>query len=142
MFLDPSIPSDYKYIVELNNNFIILSNKQRLDMGAEYTVYIQFFSPSTEVIKLDNYRLTLGNADNIDWNYFYFHNNDISSLDSSELIYNRTCSVLSDDYISSELFDRHDYWSIGVTVGLFLALFIIIVNLATSLIHRGGIFHA
>lgn len=142
MFLDSSIPADYKYIVTLNDNYIILSNKRRLDMGVEYTVYIQFFSPSTEVIKLDNYRLTLNDADNIDWTYFYKYSNNFPILDSSELIYNRSCAVLSDDYISFELFDRHDYWSIGLTVALFLALFIIIVNLATSLIHRGGIFHA
>lgn len=141
MFLDSSIPSDYKYIVELNDNYIVLSNNRVLNMGAEYTVYIQFFSPSTEVIKLDNYRLTLDCADNIDWNYFYSYNNGLATLDSSELIYNRSCASLDSSYISSELFDRHDYWSIGVTVALFLCLTITIVNLATSLVHRGGIFH-
>lgn len=142
MFLDSSIPQDYKYIVTLNDNYIVLSNTRRLDMGAEYTVYIQFFSPSTEVIKLDNYRLTLGDADNIDLTYFYNYSNNIATLDSSEVIYNRSCASLDDAYISSELFDRHDYWSIGVTVALLLCLTITIVNLATSLVHRGGIFHA
>lgn len=142
MFIDPSIPKDYNYIVELNDNYIMLSNNRILRKGADYTVYIQFFSPSTEVVKLTNYRLTLDHADDIDWNYFCRTYNDITTLDSSELIYQRTCSTLDSDYISTELFDRHDYWSIGVTVALFLCLFITIVNLATSLIHRGGIFHA
>ena len=143
MFLDSSIPADYKYIVELNNNFVVLANTRLLLKDTNYSVYIQFFNPSTEVIKINDYKLTLDNATQIDTQYFYDYDPTTGSiLDSSTLVYSKSCFTLDETYISHDLFDRHDYWSIALTVGLFLALFIIIVNLATSLVHRGGIFHA
>lgn len=138
MFIDSTIPSNFNRIAEINDNYIVLVKENTLNSGSSYEAYYQFFSPSTEVLHVTNYKIT--NGDTYTYNYHYTNNQYYSYIDYMDLEFSKTTSSLENR--SSDLFSRHDYWSIGVTVALFLCLTITIVNLATSLVHRGGIFHA
>lgn len=138
MYISDEIPQNYKYIAEYSDNYIILVKETKLNSGVDYDAYMQFFSPSTEVIHITKYRIK--NGDSYTYNYHYINNTYYNYIDyvSSDYSYN-TIELTNR---SSDLFDRHDYWSIGLMVALLLGLTILIVNLATSLIHKGGIFHA
>lgn len=138
MFVNDTIPQNYNRIAEISDNYIVLVKEQKLNSGTNYEAYVQFFSPSTEVLHINNYRITKG--DNYVFDFHYINNTYYSYIDNvtTEFSYN----TLELNNRTNELFDRHDYWSIGLIVALLLALTILIVNLATSLVHRGGIFHA
>lgn len=138
MFVDISIPNNFNRIAEISDNYIVLVKENKLNSGTSYEAYYQFYSPSTEVVHVTNYKITNGDA--YTYNYHYTNNQYYSYIDYMDLEFSKTTLTL--DNRTSDLFDRHDYWSIGLTVALLLSLFIIIANLASSLIHRGGIFHA
>lgn len=138
MFISSDIPNAYNRIAELHDNYVILVKEQLLSSNNSYDAYVQFFSPSTEVLHLTNYKITDGT--NKTYNYHYVNTQYYSYIDYVDVSYTKNTYLL--DNVSNNLFDRHDIASIGLLVGLLMALVIIIVNLATSLIHRGGIFHA
>lgn len=136
MFINENIPSDYNRVAEISDNYIVLVRENTLNNGVNYNAYYQFFSPSTDYIFTDHYRIT--NGDNYSYDYNYVNNQYYSYIDSMDLNFSKNTFELSN--ISNDLWDRHDYWSIGLTIGLLLALFILIYNLATSLVTKGGIF--
>lgn len=138
MFISDIIPENYNRIAEISDNYIILVRENVLNNNNSYDAYIQFFSPSTEVVHLNNYRITKYN--NITYNYIYNNNQFYNYIDYVTTEFSLNTILLEDR--NSELFNRHDYWSIGLMVALLLCLVILIVNLATSIVHRGGIFHA
>lgn len=136
MFISEDIPSNFNRVAEISDNFIVLVKENKLNSGQNYQAYYQFFSPSTEVIFTDHYKITKGDTYTYDYNYV--NNQYYSYIDSMDLVYSKDTFELTN--ISNDLWDRHDYWSIGITIGLLLALFILIYNLATSLVTKGGIF--
>lgn len=138
MFISSDIPANFNRVAEISDNYIILVKESKLNSNTNYEAYYQFFSPSTEVVYTDKYKITSGTS--YKYNYHYINNQYYSYIDYMDTEFSKDTFLLTN--ISNNLFDRHDYWSIGVCVGLLLALTIVIVNLATSLIHRGGIFHA
>lgn len=137
MFIDENIPSSYNRIAEISDNYIVLVRENKLNDNTDYDAYIQFFSPSTEVLHITNYRIT--NGDSYTYDYHYTNNQYYSYIDYMTLDFSKNTYALGNT--STSFFDRHDFWSIGLVVALLLALVILIVNLATSLVHRGGIFH-
>ena len=136
MFVSNDIPNNFNKVAEISDNYIVLVRENKLVNNTNYQAYYQFFSPSTEIIYTDHYRITTGDTYTYDYNYNT--NQYYSYIDSMDLNFSKETFFL--DNISTDLFDRHDYWSIGLTVALFLCLTILICNLATSLVHRGGIF--
>lgn len=136
MFVSSDIPSNFNKVAEISDNYIVLVRENKLLSGNDYHAYYQFFSPSTEIIYTENYRIT--NGDTYSYDYNYNSNQYYSYIDSMDLNYSKNTFELTN--VSNNLFDRHDYWSIGLTVALFLCLTILITNLATSLVHKGGIF--
>lgn len=137
MFIDASIPNEFNKVAEISDNYIVLVKVNVLNSGTNYEAYYQFFNPSTEVIHTNNYKITQG--DNYQYNYYYTNNDYFSYIDYTKLEFSKNTFELTNT--SSDLWERHDYWSIGLTVALLLSLTILITNLATSLVHRGGIFH-
>ena len=138
MFLDSSIPSNFNKVAELSDNYIILVKENTLTSGHSYEAYIQFFNPSTEIIHTTNYKISGGDV--ATYNVHYVNTQYYSYIDYIDATYTKNTYEL--DSITNDFWGRHDITNIGIMVGLLLALTIIIVNLATSLVHRGGIFHA
>ena len=136
MFVSSDIPNNFNRVAEISDNYIVLVRENKLVNNTNYQAYYQFFSPSTEIVYTDRYRITTGDTYSYDYNYN--SNQYYSYIDSMDLNFSKETFTL--DNVSNDLFDRHDYWSIGLMVALFLCLTILITNLATSLVHKGGIF--
>lgn len=138
MYISDEIPSSFRYVVELSDNYIVLSDKSLLKSNNAYEVYIQYFNPSTMVINTDDYYIKESDSTYKTYNYIYDNNGVYSYVDSIEESFEvRPFSVES---YNDSLFNRPDHMNILVDVFLLLALVILIVNLATSLIKNGGIF--
>ena len=138
MYISDEIPSSFRYVVELSDNYVVLSDKSLLQSNNAYEVYIQYFNPSTMVINTDDYYIKESDSTYKTYNYIYDNNGVYSYVDSIEESFEvRPFSV--EAYYDS-LFNRPDHMNILVDVFLLLALVIVIVNLATSLIKNGGIF--
>lgn len=60
MFINSDIPSNYKYVYKVSDNFISLTNKSNIESGDTYKCYNQYLSPSwlyietNEVATCDN----------------------------------------------------------------------------------------
>lgn len=137
MFISEEIPTNFNKVAELHDNYVILVKEDVLTSGRTYEAYIQFFNPSTTYEHLTNYRISDGN--DIKYNYHYTNNQYYSYIDYMQVAYTKNTYEITRD---TDLWARFDVSSVALIVGLLLALVIIIVNLATSLVHRGGIFHA
>lgn len=141
MFIDENIPSNFKNIAEVSDNYIVLVKENTLVSGRTYEAYYQFFNPSTQILYVNNYKIKTGDSATFDVSYintqYYSYIDDITpnySLTTSELVVDRDNEA--------GFFNRPDINNIFIGIGFFLAIYILIWNLASSLVHRGGIFHA
>lgn len=137
MFIDSSIPQNFNKVAEMNSNYVILVKEDILSSNRDYEAYIQFFNPSTTIEHINDYRIH--EFDSVNYDYHYLNNQYYTYIDYVDAIYSKHTYEITHEF---NLWQRYDISSIGVIVSLLLALVIIIVNLATSLVHRGGIFHA
>lgn len=139
MFIDESIPQSYKYIAEISDNYVVLVENSTLNNNYTYNAYYQFFYPSTQVLFVDDYKIKNGDIISYDFNYvsdnFY---NYIDSIDKNIVLHCNELEETRDN--DANLFNRADISNVGLLVALFLCLYILIWNLASALVHRGGIF--
>lgn len=136
MYVDENIPSNFNKIAEISDNYIILVKESSLNNNSSYEAYVQFFSPSTQVIHLTNYKISTG--DDYSYDYHYTNNQYYSYIDYVDVDFTKHTYTL--DQTSTDFWDRPDYWSIGCVVFFLMCLVIVIVNLASSLITKGGLF--
>lgn len=137
MFISENIPSNFNRIAELSDNYVVLVKEQQLLSGHTYEAYIQYFSPSTQILHLNNYKIVDGDTYTLD--YHYINNQYYSYIDYVSVDYTKNTYELDR---STDFWDRGDILFLIPAVIYLLLLIILIVNLATSLVHRGGIFHA
>lgn len=112
MIYVPENYKNYKYLVDYDNNFVVLTNHRvvsgSFDNPVEYDVIIQYFEPSTYTIATS--RVT-------------------RSTQEFELV-----------EVSNDFYDRADCPLIMSTIFLWTFGIIFVINGLTRLIKRGGIF--
>ena len=138
MYVDESIPSNFNKVAEYSDNYVVLVKESTLNSGTNYEAYYQYFNPSTLVVYTDKYKITKG--DDYEYDVHYTNNQLYSYIDYIDTSYSLTTTTISD--VSSDYWDRPDVNNINGSVFYLVLLVILIVNLATSLVHRGGIFSA
>lgn len=136
IFIDQNIPSDYRYIVDLQSNYIVLYNHSSISsINSPISVYIQFFTPS-QYVYIPNYYLTNSSLILTELTTTY----DLVDSSSTDIEYTTRLSQLDNDYISSDIFDRSDFPQIFICGFIILFLFAFILNNLSKLVKKGGIF--
>lgn len=114
MFYLPSEYSDYKYLVSLSDNYVILSTSKAIygESGDSDTVpcIYQYFTPSIYTIE--------------------------SSFTSEESF---SFSDISSD-VSSSIFNRADFPIIFICNFIICLIFVWVINQLSKLVYKGGIF--
>lgn len=116
MFISEDVPSSYKYLYEIGDNYIALTNSSHA-VGSymqpdEISVYYQYFVPSFQVLKTSR---------------------DVYS----EVYYDNVSSQFSDNF-----FDRADAPVIFICQFIVCVWFVWLLNQLSKLVHKGGIFGA
>lgn len=136
MYINSDIPSNYKYVAELSDNYIVLVRESVLSSNNSYDAYIQFFQPSTNYIHVNDYVITNGNNYTYDFNYTF--NQYYNYIDNVELTFTKDLYQLND--ISNDIGSAYDYPFIFICQFLCVIAFVWIVNQLTKIVCKGGVF--
>lgn len=114
MFYMNSDYSDYKYLVEAHDDFLILSSRSHISGSSGDIDYIpiiyQYLSPSS---------LTIPSR--------YYSYDTLTFVDVSS-------------QFSDSIYDRKDFPLIFICGFIILLIFLFVLNNLTKLVHKGGIF--
>lgn len=112
MIYVPETYSSYKYLVDYDDNFVVLTNHRvvsgSFDNPNEYDVIIQYFKPSTYTIATS--RIT------------------------------RSTQEFESIEVSSDFYDRADCPELMICIFICIFFILFLVNGVTRLVKRGGIF--
>lgn len=111
MYLSDSIPSGYKYIYDVGDNYIMLTDEKYLESGDNLVVYTQYLEPSWLCLEM-----SVANKRDI------------------------TLVALPEDSISSSDFSRADFPEIFISGMVLLFFILFIINMLSRLVHKGGVF--
>lgn len=112
IYKNTDIPSSYKYIAKISDNYIVWVDERQLKSNTDYDAYIQFLNPSFSYIFINDYRIT--NGDNYTFNANYINNGIYSYIDNYELEYTlNTYATNSGDLITND-YGRSDFPSIFI----------------------------
>lgn len=137
MYKNEDIPSNFNYIAEFSDNFVVWVNQSKLDNNIGYEAYIQYFKPFFQVIHINDYYITKGS----EYTYNYDYNEDVSGsyLSSSEVNYSLKTSQVDDNNITFSPFAVADFPQIFVCQFIIVLVFLWVFKGLSRLFFKGGL---